>query len=131
MEPRALLMELLWRGAVGAVAVFMVSRLLFSPGDSLSARLVLLTMLALEGERVRTVLTEATETLACSSTEDWETCLTPLPTRTTTGLSFLGFLKLCLRTVRTLLRPTLAAGSSALLTVFWGWVGLLLLVLLL
>merc|ERR1719189_3238047 len=102
----------------------MVSRLLFSPGDSLSARLVLLTMLALEGERVRTVLTEATERLVCSSTEHWEACLTPLPTRTTTARSFLGFLKLCLSTVRTLLRPTLAGCSSVLLTVCWGEVWL-------
>ena len=59
-----------WRGAGGAVAVFILWRLLLSPGDSLSARLVLLTMEALEGVRVRTVLTEATEMLLWSSTEE-------------------------------------------------------------
>ena len=66
LEARALEMEVPWSGTEGGEAVFMVSRLLLSPVVSLSARLVLLvllTMLALEGVRVRTVLTEATETL--------------------------------------------------------------------
>ena len=115
LETRALEMEVPWSGAEGGEAVFMVSRLLLSPVVSLSARLVLLvllTMLALEGVRVRTVLTEATEMLVWSSTEVWDACLVLLVT--SEARSFFGFLKLCLRTVSTLLLPALEAAA-------WSW----------
>ena len=121
LDVRALEMDDPGSGAEGGEAVFMVSRLLLSPGDSLSDRLVLLvllTMLALEGVRVRTVLTEATETLVWSSTEEvCETCRALVVTREGGARSFLGFLKLCLRTERTLLLWTLEAWPGSWLAV--------------
>ena len=103
-----------------AVAVFMVAAvwLLFSPGLSLSTRLDLLTMLALEGVSVLPALTEATEmVLVWSSTKEQADTWRAVDSgrAVTLGLSFLDFLKLCLNTLRTLRRPTLHSGST------WSW----------